>query len=411
MPNLDQLLQTVANIGWIFFAIFAIAVFVRTLLRRGPAMAILQLLSVRILLPLFLVICLTLLSAALVFVPPTDVAVVVSLISPGGVRPEPLRAGLHFIIPVLESDVLYPIYWQTYTMSNKIDEGAKVGDDSIRARTSDGQEVRLDSSVIFRLDLEQAVTIHVDWQERYIEDFIRPVIRGYVRTQVSQFTVKEVNSSARRDLEVTLGRLLSEAFASKGIIMDQFLLRDITFSNEYAHAIEEKQVALENQEKAEHEAQEMRNLAEGERDKLKTVAEGQKEQTILAAEGQAQAITLEAQAQAEALKLIAEALAQNPDLLTYEYIDKLSPNIRAMLVPNNAPLILPLQDLVNDMNVDGPNATGAVTNTVTVEMEEQPVLGTPTANAITPETLVIPEILATPTPTATPQEIEAPQNP
>ena len=155
----------------------------------------------------------------------------------------------------------------------------------------------------------------------------------------------------------------------------------------------------------------MRNLAEGERDKLKTVAEGQKEQTILAAEGQAQAIALEAQAQAEALKLIAEALAQNPDLLTYEYIDKLSPNIRAMLVPNNAPLILPLQDLVNDMNVDGPNATGAVTNTVTVEMEEQPVLGTPTANAITPETLVIPEILATPTPTATPQEIEAPQNP
>ncbi|MEZ4663366.1 MAG: SPFH domain-containing protein [Caldilineaceae bacterium] len=274
-----------------------------------------------------------------------------------------------------------------------------MGDDSIRARTSDGQEVRLDSSVIFRLDEEQAVTIHVDWQDRYIEDFIRPVIRGYVRTQVSQFTVKEVNSSSRRDLEVTLGRQLSEAFAGKGIILDQFLLRDITFTDEYAHAIEEKQMALEGQEQTEHEAQQMRNLAEGERDKRKTEAEGRKEEFILEAEGRSQAILLEAKAQAEALKLIAEALAQNPDLLTYEYINKLSPNIRAMLVPNNAPLILPLQDLVSELDVSTP-----VTNTASAGMEATPALGTPASVIITPEAPSTPDALTAPvidpTPTA-----------
>ncbi|MEZ4707688.1 MAG: prohibitin family protein [Caldilineaceae bacterium] len=383
MPNLDQLLRLISYIAWLFFGIFAIVVFVRALLRHGPIMAILQLLSARVLLPLLVVVIISLLSAALVFVPPTYVAVVISYISPGGVRPEPLRAGLHLIAPVLETEMQYPVYWQTYTMSNKMGEGSRVGDDSIRARTSDGQEVRLDSSVIFRLDEEQAVTIHVDWQERYIEDFIRPVIRGYVRTQVSQFTVKEVNSSSRRDLEVTLGRQLSEAFASKGIIMDQFLLRDITFTDEYAHSIEEKQVALEGQEKTEHEAQQMRNLAEGERDKLKTEAEGRKEQFILEAEGRAQAILLEAKAQAEALKLIAEALAQNPDLLTYEYINKLSPNIRAMLVPNNAPLILPLQDLVNELDMTPP-----VTGTVTAEIAEPPSAETPAA---TPEVFITPD--------------------
>ena len=350
MPNLDQMLHTISVIAWSFFAIFAIVVFIHTLLRRGFVLAVLQLLSARVLLPLLAVGGVSFVSAALVFVPPTEVAVVISYISPGGVRPQPVRAGLHLIIPVLEKEVLYPVYWQTYTMSNKMGEGAQVGDDSIRARTSDGQEVRLDSSVIFRIDPEQAVTIHVDWQERYVDDFVRPIIRGYVRTQVSQFTVQEVNSSSRRDLESSLDRQLREEFAGKGIIMDQFLVRDVAFTDLYGNSIEEKQVAQEDKEKTEHQAQQVRNLAEGERDRLKTEAEGYKEQAILEAEGRAKAILLEANAQAQALTLIAEALAINPDLLTYEYINKLSPNIRAMLVPNNAPLILPLQDLVNDLN-------------------------------------------------------------
>lgn len=379
MPNLDQILYIISVVAWVFFGIFAIVVFVRTLIRQGIVLAILQLLSARVLLPLLAVIGISFLSAAIVFVPPTHVAVVVSLISPGGVRPQPIRAGLHLIIPVLEREVQYPIFWQTYTMSGKLNEGEVTGDDSIRARTSDGQEVRLDSSVIFRVDQEQAVTIHVDWQERYIQDLVRPLIRGYVRTQVSQFTVKEVNSSARRDLETTLDRILREEFASKGIIMDQFLLRDVAFTDLYATAIEEKQVALEDREKTEHQAQQIRNLAEGERDRIQTEAEGQKERFILEAEGRARAILLEAEAQAEALKLIAEALEQNPDLLTYEYINKLSPNIRAMLVPNNAPLILPLQDLVSDLEITAPlTTTEMLTGTATMTAPTELPQGTPT---------------------------------
>lgn len=96
---------------------------------------------------------------------------------------------------MLEDMAIYPIYWQTYTMSSSLTEGDTLGDDSIRARTSDGQEVRLDTSVIFRINTDQAVLVHIDWQARYIQDFIRPIVRGVVRTQVSQFTVKEVNSS------------------------------------------------------------------------------------------------------------------------------------------------------------------------------------------------------------------------
>ncbi len=330
--NLDQLLNLIALLGWLFFTLFAVVLFTRTLLRSGFGRAVIELLSGRVLIPLFLAICLSLLSAALVFVQPTEVAVIISIISPGGVRPQPIYAGLHFIVPVLENEVKYSIAWQTYTMAANVTEGK--GDDSIRARTNDGQEVRLASSIIFRVNQEQVVTLHIDWQQRYIEDFVRPVVRGLVRTQVSQFDASEVNSSARRDLEATLERLLREEFAAKGLLVDQFVLRDITFTPEYATAVELKQVALEDEQRARHEAQQVRNRAEGQRDRL-----------ALEAEGKAKAILTEAQAQAQALQLIGEALEKNPNLLTYEYINKLSPNIRAMLVPNNAPLILPLPDL------------------------------------------------------------------
>ena len=193
----------------------------------------------------------------------------------------------------------------------------------LRAQTGrmrDGQEVRIDSSLIFRIDPEQVVAVHIDWQNRYIEDLIRPVMRGFVRTQASQFTLREINSAVRKDLESTLDRIFREHLAEKGFILDRFLLRDITFVAEYAAAIEQKQIALEGEEQKLHEAQQVRNLAQGQADATRSTA----------------------QAQAEAIKLIGEALKDNPNVLTQLYIEKLSPNIRIMLLPNNAPLLLPL---------------------------------------------------------------------
>lgn len=390
MPNLDQLLNTLSLITWIFTAIFTIVVFVRSFFDDGLTIALLRLFSLRVMVPILLAVLISLLSAAVVFVQPTDVGVVISLVSPGGIRPQPLRSGLHVIIPVLENEVSYPISWQTYTMSGKPTEGQKTGDDSIRARTSDGQEVRLDSSIIFRISQDRVVTLHIDWQSRYIDDFVRPVVRGVVRTQVSQFTVQEVNSSARRDLEITLERLLRNEFAAKGLIVDQFLVRDITFTDEYAAAIELKQVALEDEERTLHQAQQMRNLAEGRRDQLKTEASGEAEATLLKAD-----------AQAKALKLIAESLNGDPKLLTYEYISKLSPNIRVMLVPNNSPLMLPLPDL------EQLDATIAPTTTLSAT---QAVSATAAATSAAATSAATVPVAPQATPKATPSSLPTPES-
>jgi regulator of protease activity HflC (stomatin/prohibitin superfamily) len=360
----DELLSLIARITWLLYLLYVVLSYIFTARSYGLTIALIRLASVRVLAPILLPITIGLLSLAVVFVQPQQIAIVVSILTPGGIRPQPLLPGLHVIVPVLENEVQYPMYWQTYTMASRPTEGAKLGDDSIRARTRDGQEVRLDSSLIFRIDPGQVVSLHTDWQTRYIDDLVRPVVRGVVRTQVSQFTVREVNSDARQDLEATLDRLLTEQLGDKGLIVDQFLLRDISFTPEYAAAIERKQVALEGEEQAAHEAEQVRQRAQGQRDRL-----------MLEADGRAQAILREAEAQSQALKLIADSLAQNKDLVTYHYVDKLAPNIRVMLVPNTSPLILPLSELDATNAMSNTGAT-AITppNTITATMPMTPTM-------------------------------------
>lgn len=366
MLNIDDFLNYISIACWVLLIIYILVVFVRGLLHEGLEIALLYLVSARVLIPLFLTIAVSLVSAAVVFIDPTRVGVVISLISPGGVRPLPLRAGFHLIVPVLEQDVQYSIAWQTYTMSGAPTEGSVSGDDSIRARTSDGQEVRIDSSIIFRVNPDQVVTLHTDWQSRYVEYFVRPMIQGFVRGQVSQFQAREVNSSVRKDLETALERSLRTEFAKEGLLVDRFLLRDITFTKEYAAAVEEKQIALEGEARTEYEAKQMRNLAQGQSDKIAIEAEGRGQQIKTEADARAAATLVEAEAQAKALRLIGAALAENPDLLTHEYIDKLSPSIRVMLVPNNAPLILPLPELSPPLTATEPvTATAPVTPAAT----------------------------------------------
>jgi regulator of protease activity HflC (stomatin/prohibitin superfamily) len=376
---IDDLLNLLAVIAWIWFVLVVVLIMVRAYQAGGIRHAVKNFLSWRVTLALAIASILSLLSAALVFIEPQEVGVVISVISPNGYREDPLRSGLHIIVPLAEKVVRYPIYWQTYTMSTETLEGSKIGNDSIAARTSDGQAVYIDSTVIYRIDANEAVRVHIDLQNRYVDDFIRPVMRGVVRTEVSQFTADEVNSSKRKNLEENLGELLSQAFTEKGFVLDRFLLRNIAFSTAYASAIEQKQVAEQDQIQREYQAEQMRKLAEGERDKLKIEVEGKAAVIQREAEAQATAVVVKAEAEAKALKLIADALKNNKDLLQYRYIEKLSPNIRIMLVPNTNPYILPLPDLMSE-TAELPTPVPTLTSTTNIAPVISPTLA-PTVTA------------------------------
>ncbi|MFC2043353.1 SPFH domain-containing protein [Chloroflexota bacterium] len=385
---LDDMLNNLTLIAWILFGLLVVFLSLRAFRDGGPRETLKTLGSKRIIMSFFLALTITLISAALVFIEPQQVGVVVSILSRDGYREEPFRSGLHWIVPLAERVNIYPIYWQTYTMSNDPLEGEKIGDDSIAARTSDGQSVFLDTSVIYRIDSNEVIMIHIDWQDRYIEQFVRPILRGIVRTEVSQFTADEVNSSKRKILEANLDELVRNAFGNKGFILDRFLLRNVAFSQEYAKAIELKQVAEQEQTQREYEAEQMRKLAEGVRDKYALEAEGKAEAITREGKAQADVIMLKGEADAEALRLINEVIQKNPDMITFRYVDKLGQAMRAMLVPSDNPFLLPMPDILSEIESESvftPTPTALVTEEITSTLTITPLIGitsTPTPTLI-----------------------------
>ncbi len=119
------------------------------------------------------------------------------------------------------------------------------------------------------------------------------------------------------------------------------MLRNITFSPEYAASVEQKQIAEQQAQQAKFVVEQRKQEAE----QARQVAQGLADAVVIHAKGDAEARLIQAEAEAKALELIAAALADKPELLTYQYITKLAPGIQVMLVPNNTPYLLPLPTL------------------------------------------------------------------
>ncbi len=340
--NFASVLQGAAALLWlVVVALIVLAVFQASRGRKVKA------LSTTILVAALLAVAMTTVSAGLVFIQPEERGVVISALKPQGIREQALQPGLRWIIPYFESVVTYPISRQTYTMSIATQEGQIAGDDSVSARTLDGQEVLLDASVIYAINPNQVVQVHIDWQRRFVDELVRPLARGIIRDAVSQYGIAEVYSTKRSDLTKEIRDTLGVKLNENGLLLVDFVLRNISFSPEYAASVEQKQIAEQQAQQAKFVVEQRRQEAE----QARQVAQGKADSSVIEAKGKADGRILEAEAEKQALELIAEALATNPDLLTYQYITKLAPGVQVMLVPNNAPYLLPLPTLETGANL------------------------------------------------------------
>jgi regulator of protease activity HflC (stomatin/prohibitin superfamily) len=334
--NVASFIQIFAVIAWLaFFGLIAVVV-----LRSSRGKKIKGAVTI-LLVILAAALVLSTVSAGIVFIQPEERGVVISAIQPTGYRLQPLQPGLRWIIPFFESVVVYPISRQTYTMSIAPSEGAIQGDDSIAARTSDGQEIFVDASVIYSIDPEKVVQVHIDWQKRYDQELVRPLARGIIRDVVSQYKVEEVVTSKRVEMISQISTDMNQKLEGNGLSLVDFILRNITFSPEYAASVEQKQVAEQLAQQAAFVVLQRKQEAE----QARQVAQGQADAVVINAQGAADARVLQAKAEAQALQLIAAALQNNDKLLLYQYINQLAPGIQVMLVPNDNPYLLTLPTL------------------------------------------------------------------
>lgn len=334
--NIASVFQVIATFSWlIFFGALAMIV-VRASRKQGTR----GLTTVTLVL-LVVALVMTTLGAGLVFIEPYETGVVVTVLSDTGMRTEPLTAGLHWIFPFVERVERYPTSIQTFTMARTDSEGETLGELSVEARTSDGQRIWVDSSVIYKIDPSVVTTIHREWQHRYQTDLILPQARGIIRDAVSQYRVEEVLSSKRFDMTNQITTELEKVMLENGLTLVDFVLRDITFTEEYAQSIEQKQIAEQQALQAKFVVEQKKQEAE----QARQVAQGQADAAVIAAKGAAEARIIQAEAEAKANELLATSLAGHPELLTWLYINKLAENIQVMLLPYDSPFLFPLPEV------------------------------------------------------------------
>jgi regulator of protease activity HflC (stomatin/prohibitin superfamily) len=213
---------------------------------------------------------------------------------------------LHWIIPFAERVEKYPISRQSYTMSSTAGEGQILGDDSVKARTKDGQEIFIDASVIYSIDPVKVVDLQRTWQNRYEDAIVRPLARGIVRDMASQYGVEEIVSSKRVEMELLITDELTKKFAENNLILVDFLVRNVAFSEQYALAVEQKQIAEQQAQQAQLVVEQKRQEAE----QARQVAQGQADAAVIAAKGAAESRLIQADAEAKAAALIAAALKE-----------------------------------------------------------------------------------------------------
>lgn len=329
--NIAQVVQFIASIAWLF--VVGLVILVVTRASRAQSV---KGFSTGLVVMILLAMGLSLVGAGVVFIEPDEMAVVITA-GEGGIRPEPLTAGIHWVIPFIERVERYTILRQTYTMSAVGTEGQVSGDDSIQVRTKDGQQVYIDASVIYAVDPNKAIDLYRTWRKDYENGLVRPQSRGVIRDVSSQYGVEEIVSSKRAEMEQQITDQLVKVFADNNLIMQDFVLRNIRFSDEYALAVEQKQIAEQQAQQAKFVVESKKQEAE----QARQTAQGQADAAVIAAKGAAEARIVQAEAEAKSLQLIADVLKENPTLLQYQYITKLSPNVQIMLVPSDAPFILP----------------------------------------------------------------------
>lgn len=289
-------------------------------------------------------ILLTLMSQGVIVVEPQQVAVVFQTFS--GQLDEPRRAGTHIIVPVMQEATIYPIGYQQYTMSGARESGTRDSDDdAVQVRTIDGQEVLIDVTVIYRINPEQVNIVHQNWQNRYVDDLVRPVLRGFVRDAVSGYRAEAVYGESRSDVQRAIEESISRRMAQEGFEVSDLIIRNVTFSSEeFAQSIERVQIAERQAQEAEFRVQQEEQEAE----RVRVRASGERDAAIARAEGQAEGIRLLAEAQADALALVSEQIAANPLLIQYEYIQNLSDNVGIITVPSNSPFLFDMNSMLQN---------------------------------------------------------------
>ena len=236
----------------------------------------------------------------------------------GKVQTNTLEPGLNFVNPLVKV-THFDTKTQNYTMSGIHDEGEKMMDDAMRVLSSDGLEVIIDVTVLYRVMPERTPQILKEIGTDYKNVIVRPMVRTKLRDNAVSYDAISLYSTKRNEFQHKIFENVKSEFEVRGLELESILVRNIMLP-------ESVKTTIESKINAEQEAQKMTFVLQKEKQ-------------------EAERKRVEAQGIADYQRILSTGLSDKQ--LQYEMIKAnkeiaLSPNAKVIIMPagKNIPILL-----------------------------------------------------------------------
>lgn len=193
----------------------------------------------------------------------------------GKVQNETLSSGLNMVNPLMDVTPI-DIKTQNYTMSGVHDEGQKSGDDAIKVLTADGLEVTIDLSVLYRVNPAETPKMLREIGINFEDKIVRPIARTRIRDNSVYYDAVALYSTKRDEFQSRIFKTIENDFKSRGLILENLLVRNITLPASVKSTIEQKINAEQEAQKMQFVLQKEKQEAERKRVEAQGISDYQR---------------------------------------------------------------------------------------------------------------------------------------